>query len=1051
MNTKKSRFAFITLALLGILCLALLAGCTPAGSSSSVTEIFVQKSDMPRTTYVLGQDLDLSRGKISVVTDGETSPVPMTADEVTVTGYNKDQLGEQTLTVTYMEKTTTFVVTVVPRTVAENFEANYFVGDLFDPSKGRIKVTADNGSASFVNFNSSEVTLKSFDSSKAGNATVTVTYTNGQVSYDCSFDVTVHTPHTVTFTAPKQNKYSSTDTTLNLNGGYLTVKAESPSTFSKFVTLTPSMISGFDPTKITFENKDTPLVQTLTVTYAGQEFYYDVQISYSPIHLIQHVASTLTDLNWSGETLPEISETNGENAVAALKAYLDLTSSQQEQIDDATFEAVLNPATIYLNNLYFAETEKFADAFTITTSGTLNIVGKSYEAIEAAIKRLEDPNDVFNAYAELLVEISEEYGNRTILTYRIADIVVTHTPDTIGSVVQLFKQMLNLHDTLKDVPDNWTVDVLANYGDQITLAVSKILASSYIGASYTQMYDVISSWRTNDDYFDVIYSYYYYVKEEGRTEITTKLWQSVPLPGAMNDWYLFFMNTIEIERFIMQYESSNAYLYDTVGFMYYYSKTIEFADQVKTGNDQLCKDIYTLLDADTLFENNLRRGPRGYIVQMGEAIDTPAVLALWDEYLDLIEVYLNPNGISEEDFNAMVRGVFDSMTKLTPTELYSFVSSMNYLYNASHGSVLVLDCSTRVYSTLMNLVAGYYYNTLPESVFTCFQDMLVAMENLSLLNIKENALDAFKEKMEAIENAYNKKLSDEDKELFNRYFGDVYTKYSNLYKAVTDPDYIQMGEWEAKYNELKETIQNFETIYLFIINQDTTTEAKNHAMPLLFALYEKATALYDELCATDATVSSALYTKIFLVGEADHSMEQYYFAVKKVFITFMVSSGITLDSGESYMTWDLYQSASLDSFFAKIADLMVAEYNGTLYTKGDVADLVAAFRNLSPADKNVLFILGGNKLYYAGLDRYFTNLLNETDATSGIISALLKTEIAYAVYENSMTDENLQAFKTQAEELTTLYGQLTDADAFETVVGDLYDYYTAKYEELKNA
>ncbi len=1051
MNTKKSRFALVTLALLGILCLALLAGCTPASGSSSVSEIFIQKSDLPRTTYVVGQDLDLSRGKLSVVVDGETSPVPMTADDVTVTGYNKDQLGEQTLTVTYMEKTTTFVVTVVPRTVAENFEANYFVDDLFDPSKGRIKVTSDTGSAPFVNLNSNQITLKSFDSSKAGTTTVTVTYTNGQESYDCSFDVTVHTPHTVTMTAPKQNKYSSSDTELNLSGGYLTVKAESPSTFSKFVTLTPSMVSGFDPTQITFENKDTPIVQTLTVTYAGKTFQYDVQISYSPIHLIQHVAGTLSGLNWNGENLPEFTDTDGENAVAALKAYLDLTSSQQEKIDAETFEAILKPATIYLNDLYLTETEKFADAFTITSNGGLNIVGKTPEAIEAAITRLDDPTDVFNVYADLLVEITENYGSLTILSHRIADIILTHTPDTIGSVVQLFRQMINLHNTLKDVPDNWTVEQLANYGDQATLAASKILATSYIGADYSQMYDVVSSWRTNDDYFEIIYSYYYYVMEGGQAEITSKLWQSVPLPGAMNDWYLFFMRTIETERFIIQYESSNAYLYDTVAFMYYYSKTLEYADQVKTGNDQLCKDLYALLDAETLFENNLRRGPRGYIILMGEAIDTPAVLALWEQYLNLIDVYLNPNGISEEDFNAMVRDVFDSMTKLTPTELYSFVSSMNYLYNVSHGSVLVLDCSKGVYSTLINLVAGYYYSTLPEEVFASFQDLLIAMENLSLLNIKESALDDFKTSMENIAAAY-KKMSDDNKALFNQYFESAYVRYENLYKAVTDPDYIQMGEWEAKYNELLETIRNFETIYLFILNQDTSTEAKNNAMPLMFALYEKATALYDELCATDATVNSILFTESFLVGDTNHSMEQYYFAMKKAFLNFMVSSGITLDSGESYMTWDLYDSASsLNSFFALIADLMVSEYNGTLYTKGDIAELVSAFRALSPADKNVLFILGGNKLYYAGLDRYFNNLLNATDAESGIISALLKTEIAYAVYENNTSDENLQAFLTQADELIKLYEGLTDADAFETVVGDLYDYYTAKYEALKQA
>ena len=83
----------LLLVALALMCCALLAAC---GEKGGVSEIFVQKADMPRmTTYVQGQELNLHGGVLTVVVDGEATPVPLDNEAVTVTGYNKDQLGEQ--------------------------------------------------------------------------------------------------------------------------------------------------------------------------------------------------------------------------------------------------------------------------------------------------------------------------------------------------------------------------------------------------------------------------------------------------------------------------------------------------------------------------------------------------------------------------------------------------------------------------------------------------------------------------------------------------------------------------------------------------------------------------------------------------------------------------------------------------------------------------------------------------------------------------------------------------------------------------------------------
>ena len=233
----KQRNIYITglaLILMLLLSLGIFTGCNSTADSGSI-EIFIQNSQMPRQTYVQGQDLDLSHGALTIAEKGEQRSLPLNNADITVTGYDKNTLGKQTLTITYNGATTTFEVTVIARSVAENFESNYFIGDKFDNSKGRLKIARDDGSTFNVNLNSEKVSLKTFNASAEGTTTVTVVYTDGAESYECSFDVTVHKADQVSLTPPKQTAYASHETTLNLAGGYLTVSAAAPSNFSKFV------------------------------------------------------------------------------------------------------------------------------------------------------------------------------------------------------------------------------------------------------------------------------------------------------------------------------------------------------------------------------------------------------------------------------------------------------------------------------------------------------------------------------------------------------------------------------------------------------------------------------------------------------------------------------------------------------------------------------------------------------------------------------------------------------------------------------------------------
>ena len=114
--------------------------------------------------------------------------------------------------------------------------------------------------------------------------------------------------------------------------------------------------------------------------------------------------------------------------------------------------------------------------------------------------------------------------------------------------------MLDISDKLKNVPDEWTVDTLKDYGEDIVTATTTIITSSYAGVSYRQLYFLVSSWRTNDDYIDIIYTYYYYVKVGGQDEIKNTLWGKIPAPGMLADWYSAFTSAIQEEQTLEYYQ-----------------------------------------------------------------------------------------------------------------------------------------------------------------------------------------------------------------------------------------------------------------------------------------------------------------------------------------------------------------------------------------------------------------------------------------------------------------------------------------------------------------
>ena len=300
---------------------------------------------------------------------------------VTVSGYNKDQLGEQTVTVTYKEKTATVKVTVVPRIATEGITREYFVGDIFNKTSGRIRVADDQGIIKSVNMSDAAVTVEGFDSSSAGSKTVTVKYGD----YTGTFSVNVYEAEFVELTSrPKKTTYYSHDTEFSTTGAFFTVKANNGS-LTRMVEATPDMVEGFLPSMATLENMDSPLKQTVKFNYLGKSFDFNITVRFSGVSLVLLRSEELKDV-----TIENATSKQNEDALDALRRYADLTPSEKELVNTDDIQKLLEIGITYGAKVFAEEAKSFSDTINLVTlydsetkriKANITITATSYDAV----------------------------------------------------------------------------------------------------------------------------------------------------------------------------------------------------------------------------------------------------------------------------------------------------------------------------------------------------------------------------------------------------------------------------------------------------------------------------------------------------------------------------------------------------------------------------------------------------------------------------------------------------------------------------------------------
>ena len=222
-----------------------------------------------KTQYEIGDELDLTGLVVTAhYSDGSEAAV----EDYEVSGFDSSTAGEKTITVTYQDKTTTFtvnvkeaapVVTLESITVSGPTKTEYEIGDELDLTG--LVVTAHYSDGSEVAVEDYEVS--GFDSSTAGEKTITVTYQDKTTTFTVNVKeaAPVVTLESITVSGPTKTEYKIGEE-LDLTGLVVTAHYST----GDEATVTGYEVSGFD--------SSTAGEKTITVTYQGKTAAFKVTV-----------------------------------------------------------------------------------------------------------------------------------------------------------------------------------------------------------------------------------------------------------------------------------------------------------------------------------------------------------------------------------------------------------------------------------------------------------------------------------------------------------------------------------------------------------------------------------------------------------------------------------------------------------------------------------------------------------------------------------------------------------------------------------------------------
>ena len=239
----------------------------------------IEVSKMPsKTSYIQNYEkLNLTGGELKIsYNDGTSEFISMTNTNITTTGFNNSKLGKNTITVSYKEKTTTFDVSIVEKSIEKieiytkpsktSYIQNY---EELDLTGGKIKATYNDNSTETLDMTNSNIVVSGFDNTKVGNLTLNVTYKEKTTTFDVSI-VEKSIEKIEIYTKPTKTSYIQNVDELDLTGGKIKIIYNDKSDELLNMADSNITVTGFNNTKIG--------IITLTLTYKDYQLTFEVSI-----------------------------------------------------------------------------------------------------------------------------------------------------------------------------------------------------------------------------------------------------------------------------------------------------------------------------------------------------------------------------------------------------------------------------------------------------------------------------------------------------------------------------------------------------------------------------------------------------------------------------------------------------------------------------------------------------------------------------------------------------------------------------------------------------
>lgn len=1057
-----------------LLCALLLAACgggsDPAapGGSGTPDAVYFAKDQSLRKTYVEGQALSLSGVLLSCDTDGKTETVPADSPEVAVSGYDPAVLGEQTVTVTYRGRSTSFRVTVIPRIAGEGYDTDYFVGDSFNKQNGRIRVADDNGAVTTVAMKDDSVTISGFDSSAPGTKDVTVTVGG----YSGTIRVNVLAVENVTLKAPSKKIYGSDETEFSVEGGYLTVSSTG-GVIEKTVPLTADMVSGFNPGAATKENAGSgaALRQTVRISYLGFGFDFEISIRYSSVTAVLDEAKKLEGLELARAT----EETVGAGAMEAMLDYFTLSAAERAKIPDDTRDRIARFASVYAYDRFVTATAAFSDTFVLNPGesrsqggklleycGIFSVSCEAYEQMKTALDSLTDDQSDFLRFGSFLHTVEAELPTLKIESDKTPDeyFRTLYLNADLELIVNMFRHMTTVYEKLSVVPADWDRESIKapEQASGIESAYSRIANGEFPYTDYPAIYEMLNTWRDRQDVFEIIHTHYLYNKTYAEGEgYVSAVWEKIPFPGDVELLYHYigvgYVNSMRMKQAVC----------DTTDFMLAFRRAAELARSIKEAGASLYLDIYTAVDFDDLFVSYLYSAAAtegyGYRDVMGRLLyNTDVQSLLWNRYYMLLELADEAGKIDLRSAEASeaIEQLFADFWSVTPYERYLFICSLYSNYRDLNVEGYVLEEQDGGYTGIfISAVLDHYTGengVLPAgSAQELFRRLLVTTEQYGLrykyLTTAATATDEYLRLMAPIVRQYNA-MPAADRLVFDQYAGAMYLMNLDLYTALTG-NTPELGSY-PRLAELKNVLEAYFRL-LTAIEENGEAANSQGVYALLLAAYERANLLRTELLASgnaDLIEAYRVYSYMILNTDDGNDTNDYRMTLEAVFDEIRANAHsyrvtLTGDDGTSttYSAIQYYTENGLADFFASCFGMLYTDYLNGVNPADGIGTLTAQYRALSGDTLAVFNAFHLDVRYFSALERFYASVL-EDDASKTLATALLAAEKAYAGCRTKPDSaEAAEAFGKARQAVAEAYAAMgAETEGYRTYLSEFYAY-----------